>query len=307
MEQEGFTGMQAGSHSPDGRFAAPLRLEWWLQLEAWRDSLDRCARKASRKRVHELRIITLRLQAALEFWLSEQPPDAQSARAAKRWKTQGQKLRRALRPLRETDAYLERLGSLRGPVAGPHGRGPRCSRGCLREMEVFESELVHRRKAAADALRVEIEERRERMERRTAALEKVLESALPGKSGSAAQAAFALFASLDEQFKDLNGGNLHAYRKGLKKVRYLAEIATDPESGRLAAICRKMLNAAGDWHDWQVLANEAQRLLPGKEGGLAAMLATMTEQALRRALGICQRSRARLLKSGGGDESSGQR
>jgi CHAD domain-containing protein len=161
---------------------------------------------------------------------------------------------------------------------------------------------VHRRKAAADALRAKIEERRQRLERRTAALEKVLESALPGKSGSAAQTAFELFASLDEQFKDLDGGDLHAYRKALKKVRYLAETGADPASGRLAAICRKMLNAAGDWHDWQVLANEAQRLLPGKEGGLAAMLATRTDEALHRALDICQRSRARLLKSGGGDQ-----
>jgi hypothetical protein len=119
MEQEGFTGMQAGSDPTEGRFAAPLQLEWWLQLESWRDSLDRCACKASRKRVHELRILTLRLQASLEFWLSEQPPDAQGVRAVKRWKTQGQKLRRALRPVRETDVYLERLASLRGRPSRP--------------------------------------------------------------------------------------------------------------------------------------------------------------------------------------------
>jgi CHAD domain-containing protein len=303
MEQEGFTGMRTGTDPSRGEPDAPDQLEWWLQLAAWRDSLDRCARKASRKRVHELRIATLRLQAALEYWLSEQAPDAQGVRAIRRWQTQGQKLRRALRPVRETDAYLERLGSLRGPAAGPPGRAQRCSSGCLHEIEVFESEFAHRRKAAADALRAEILERRQKLERRTAALEKVLEPALPRKPGSAAQAAHQLFASLDEQFKDLNEGNLHAYRKGLKKVRYLAETGTDPESGLLAAICRKMLNAAGDWHDWQALAKEAQRLLPGKEGGLAAVLATMTDEALRRALGICQRSRARLLSGGEGQLS----
>jgi hypothetical protein len=89
-------------------------------------------------------------------------------------------------------------------------------------------------------------------------------------------------------------------------VRYLAETGADVEALQLAKACRKMLNAAGNWHDWLVLAKEARRRLPkrGKEGGLLAVLRTMEEEALRRALGICQRHRARLLKNGGNQPST---
>jgi CHAD domain-containing protein len=293
--------MRSDSNLSSTKSDAPLQPEWRRQVEDWHELLDRCSRKASRKQVHKLRIATLRLQAALENWLEGQRPDTDGMRAAKSWKKHGTRLRRALEPLREADAYLQRLGSLQEAAPGPHGCMLQCSRICLREIEEMESRLKRRRKTAAAELCVEIEDHRKRLDRCSRELEKALEQHPAGGGGSAVAAARQLFARLAGEFPELNGGNLHAYRKRLKKVRYLAETGTDPEAMRLAASSRKMLNAAGDWHDWHVLAKAADRMLPnhGEEDGLVSLLRTMEEDALRRALEICQRHAARLAKSGG--------
>jgi CHAD domain-containing protein len=303
--------MHTGSPPPNPQPDAPqpnkpTQPERHPHLEAWRALLDRCARKASPKRVHDLRIATLRLQAALEYRLREQTPDADGVRAVKRWMKHGKRLRRALEPVREADVYLELLGSLRDPAAGPDGRMPHRSSRCLREIEALESRLKRRRATAAEALLKEIQDHRKRLDQCSKEMEKALEP--HGTGEPAAQLAWQIFDRLAGEFPDLSGGNLHAYRKQLKTVRYLAETGADVEALQLAKACRKMLNAAGNWHDWLVLAKEARRRLPkrGKEGGLLAVLRTMEEEALRRALGICQRHRARLVAGRSEDGSTAQ-
>lgn len=273
----------------------PDKPERHPQLEAWRELLDQCARKASPKRVHALRIATLRLQAALEYRLREQTPDAGSVRAVKRWMKHGKRLRRALEPVREADVYLELLGSLRDPAPDPDGAMPLRDNRCLREIKALKSRLKRRRATAAETLLKEIEDHRKHLEQRSWQMEKALEP--HGTGGAVAQSARPLFDRLARKFPELNGGNLHAYRKQLKTVRYLAETGADVEALRLAKSCRKMLNAAGAWHDWLVLAKEAKRQHPkrGKEDSLLVVLHTMEQEALRRALNICQRHHARLV------------
>ena len=300
--------MQTGSPPPDSQPDAPLpgKTERHPQLEAWRELLDRFARKASPRRVHALRIATLRLQAALEHRLREQIQDAGEVRAVKRWNKHGKRLRRALEPVREADVCLELLGSLRDPTPEPDWHLPQRSSLCLREIEALESSLKRRRAAAAEALLAEIEDHRKRLLQCSQQMEKALESY--GTGEPAAQAAGQLFDRLAGEFPELNGGNLHAYRKQLKTVRYLAETGADDEALRLAKACRKMLNAAGAWHDWQALAKEAKRRLPkrGKEDGLLAVLRTVEEEALRRALDICRRHAARLVAGSCGNGSAAQ-
>jgi hypothetical protein len=300
--------MRTGSHPPDSQPDAPLpdKAERHPHLETWRASLDRCARKASRKRVHDLRIATLRLQAALEYRLREQTPDADGVRAVKRWMKHGKRLRRALEPVREADVYLELLGSLRDPAPVPDGQIVHRSSCCLREIETLESRLKRRRATAAEALQAAIADHRKRLEQHSQQMEKTLEP--HGTGESAAQTARQFFDRLAREFPELSGRNLHAYRKQLKMVRYLAETGADTESVRLAKACRKMLNAAGAWHDWHVLAREAKRRLAkrGKEDGLLAVLRTVEEEALRRALDICRRHAARLVAGSCGNGSAAQ-
>jgi len=310
MEQEGFRPMRTapdplGQKHDTPAQEAPLRPMLPQQVEAWRELLGRSALNANRKRVRALRIATLRLQAKLEFWLQEQPPNSNSVRAVKRWMSQGKKLRRALQPVRDADVFLQKLTSLHSAEAGPDAL-PR-SRSCLHEIDALKSILEQRRQSAAQTLLTEIEGRRQRLERRSREMEKVLESATPQAEDAAAKNAWQLFVGLNQEFKELDGSNLHAYRKGLKKVRYLAETGADRDARRLAVSCKKMLTAAGNWHDCQLLAKETVRRLPRKGSGLAEVLRAMTEDSLRRALAICRRSSARLLKDCDQDEPSTQR
>jgi hypothetical protein len=299
--------MRSSSRTASRQPAAPLQPEWRRQLEAWRELLDRCALKASRRRVHALRIVTLRLQAALEYRLQREPPDAETARAARRWDAQARKLRRALAPVRETDVYLERLASLRKRAVKPGGDPRRYAR-ALRELDKFEAKLKRLRQDAANRLIAEIKARRTRLDRRARELEAALDARQATPAASSAEVALQLFTGLADEFKSLSDKNLHAYRKRLKSVRYLAEYSAqaDPRASRLAAILRKMQDAAGDWHDWQALAEEAARQLRKRddEGGLAPVLGAVAQGELRRALGVCRRSTARLL--GGPARSSSQ-
>jgi CHAD domain-containing protein len=275
-------------------------LHW--QVEAWRGLLDRCTRKTSGKRIHDLRIVTLRLQAALEHWLREQAPDAVGTRAVKRWMKHGKKLRRALEPVREADVCLELLGSLHAPKPTLSDRTQRC----LREIEALESRFQRQRATASEALLAAIEVHHKRLDQSSRQMEKALELPLPGAQGSATAGAWKLFIRLANEFQDLNGGNLHVYRKQLKKVRYLAEAGTDDEAARLASTSRKMLTAAGNWHDWHVLTTEAKRRLPkrSRQDGLLAVLRTMEADALRRALKISRQSTAQLLAGSSEEESA---
>jgi CHAD domain-containing protein len=279
-------------------------LHW--QVEAWRGLLDRCTRKTSGKRIHDLRIVTLRLQAALEHWLREQAPDAVGTRAVKRWMKHGKKLRRALEPVREADVCLELLGSLHGPDPDPAPAQSDHTQRCLREIEALESRFQRQRATASEALLAAIEVHHKRLDQSSRQMEKALELPLPGAQGSAAAGAWKLFNRLTNEFQDLNGSNLHVYRKQLKKVRYLAEAGTDDEAARLASTSRKMLTAAGNWHDWHVLTAEAKRRLPkrSKQDGLLAVLRTMEAEALRRALEISRQSTAQLLAGSGEEESA---
>ena len=291
--------MRTEPHPSDPQPSKPPLPGLHWQVEAWRGLLDRCTRKTSGKRIHDLRIVTLRLQAALEHWLREQAPDAVGTHAVKRWMKHGKKLRRALEPVREADVCLELLGSLHGPEAAQSDHTQRC----LREIEALESRFQRQRATASEALLAAIEVQSSRQ------MEKALELPLPGAQGSAAAGAWKLFIRLANEFQDLNGGNLHVYRKQLKKVRYLAEAGTDDEAARLASTSRKMLTAAGNWHDWHVLTAEAKRRLPKrrKQDGLLAVLRTMEAEALRRALKISRLSTAQLLADSGEEESAALR
>jgi CHAD domain-containing protein len=109
-----------------------------------------------------------------------------------------------------------------------------------------------------------------------------------------------LVAGLREEFPELNGESLHAYRKRLKKVRYLAEIsaAADPLAERQATTLKRMQSAAGKWHDWQSLTEEVGRAFRGRNGseGLAKLLEARAQESLQEALGLVQRATAQLLK-----------
>jgi CHAD domain-containing protein len=287
---------------PGEQPAAPHLPEWRQRLEAWRASLSQCARKPSRKSVHVLRTLTLRLRAGLEHSL-EQAADPATERAFQRWSKDAKKLRKALEPVRNADVYLDRLDSIRDS----HGKTPesesRLSPLCAREIAKLQDRLLRKRMTGIDKLRLFIGAHGKRLNRLSNEMEAALEPAMPAQAPSTAQAALDIFAHVAKELPSLDAGNLHEYRKRLKQALYLAELsaASDPVAERLTAAFRKIQDAAGEWHDWHALALEAGRFLRGhgKRDGLLSILKAREDQALQRALGQCRRSTARSIKNAG--------
>jgi CHAD domain-containing protein len=284
---------------PGEQFAASLLPEWRQWLQTWRAAIQQCARKPSRKRVHVLRALTLRLRACMGHTL-EQAASPAAERAFQRWNKEAKKLRKALEPVRNADVYLARLNSLRSPSSGAADViQPPLSPLCAREIAKLENCLMRKRLAEIERLTDFLDARGKRLNRLSKEAEAALEPLWPSKEPSTATAAVELFARLDGELPRLDASNLHEYRKRLKPALYLAEFsaATDPLARRLATAFRKIHNASGEWHDWQALALEANGLLRGhdRQDGLLPVLRAREEQALHRALGQCRRVTARFL------------
>lgn len=292
--------MNSSSLSPGIQPDLSLRPEWQQQVEAWHDLLAQCARKPSKKRVHALRSLTLRLRVGLAHRLPEQAADSTAARALRRWSKEGKKLRKALEPLRDADVFLARLDSLRQTLKGTRDGEPQLSPRCLRQIEMLEGRLKRQRQTGTDKLIPLLNSRGKRLNRLTAEMEAALTPQLLPVLHETGQAALKIFSRLAGKLPDLDSANLHAYRKHLKQALYLAEIsaASDPMAAHLAAAFRKIHLAAGEWHDWQALALAARRVLPGhgKQDGLTPVLEAMAEKALKRAVGLSRRTAALFLK-----------
>jgi CHAD domain-containing protein len=270
------------------------------QLETWRKLLAQCARKPSRRSVHALRSLTLRLHVGLQRSLPEHAADPAAARAFQQWSKLAKRLRKALEPVRDADVHLARLDSLRKIFGGASEGEKQLNPRCIREIGKLEDRLRQQRKEGMNKLMAAIDSRGKRLNRLSKELEAALAPQMPSKMHSTAPQALQLFAELTSEYPSLDAANLHDYRKRLKQVRYLAEIsaAVDPQAKRLAAALRRIHNTAGEWHDWQELARKAGRVLSrhSKLYGLIPVLEALAANALHRALGQCRSTTARYLK-----------
>jgi CHAD domain-containing protein len=243
----------------------------------------------------------LRLRTALEFRLREQAPEPAAARAFKRWKKEGRKLRRALGPVRDADVHLARLRGLRGALAASTNGESQVSLRCLREMDKLLSRLKLQRQKGAERLKTFMDARGKRLNRLSREMEAELAPQMLSNQGSTAQAALRIFTELAGELPAIGGADLHDYRKRLKQALHLAEAsaASDPAAKRLAVVSRKMHLATGKWHDWDALALLAERVLPGhgRQDGVVPVLKKLAEEALKKALALCRRSTACFLKS----------
>jgi CHAD domain-containing protein len=85
----------------------------------------------------------------------------------------------------------------------------------------------------------------------------------------------------------LDKENLHDFRKGAKKARYVAESDDkDPAAQALAKAIKRVQDAIGEWHDWVVVAEEAHEAL-GKDGAsLQTELEARAQHAYERAMRV---------------------
>jgi CHAD domain-containing protein len=289
-------------HSPKAQSAVLSQPNWHQQqLETWRKLLAQCSRKPSRRSVHALRSLTLRLQVGLEYSLCKRAANSAATRAFQHWSKEGKKLRKALAPVRNADVHLARLKSLSKTNIGASTGEKKLTPRYIREIDKLEDRLRRQRKAGIKKLMAAIDARGKRLNRFSKELEASLAHHMPSRAHSTAPEALRIFAKLASELPRLDAGNLHEYRKRLKQARYLAKIsaAADPVAKRLATAFKRIHNAAGEWHDWQELASKAGRILPGhgKEDGLIPVLESLAKKALHRTLVQCRSTAARLLKN----------
>jgi CHAD domain-containing protein len=273
--------------------------EGWSRFTDWQRLLVRCGRKPTRKRVHALRVATLRVLSVMEYQIAEGGVAAAGAKAATRWCKHASKLRRVLSSVRAADVWISKLDKLRKSLSATNAYVPRSDRECLRQIDGFQKRLRQKREAWGRDLVAEIEVRSDRLEQRSREVEQAAEhSNSETKNGNSKQIR-EQFAAVAADFRVLDASNLHEFRKRIKKVRYLAEIfaATDPEAPRQASALRKMQSAIGEWHDWQELAAESRRQ-DDKHAELAELLETLAAESFEKTVDLCHRSTERLLKNG---------
>lgn len=278
---------------------SPPQPDWQAQLGAWRELLAKCVHKPTRKRVHGLRVLTLRLQAQAEHWVHEKVEGEPFVEQAQRWSKQADKLRKALSPGRDADVYLQMLETLRGPALRDAGENCQSSRDYARELDRLERRLKRKREAAEEELLTAIHKRATRLERRSREFEAGLATASAGAMMDCLPAVRQIVTELAAAAPTLNAESLHAFRKRAKTARYLAEISAghDTVARRQAVLLKKMQNAAGVWHDWQTLAEMAVRILAAHEkSGLARLMQTLADRSLENALSECRRATAQLVE-----------
>ena len=283
-------------------------------VEAWRELLARCGRKPSRKTIHNLRVLTLRLQAALEYRLNGREPDATATELAQSWRRQGKKLRRALGLVRQADVSLDKLARVRSwAESAAHGH-PVLPNESLGAIEELERGVKRRRETAAKKLIARIEGRRKRLLRLSRKLEAALEGFAPAAENGAAVRILAQISAAAAEFPTLDSENLHNFRKRIKKFRYLAEVfaPVDAVAASQATMLKRMTGAVGEWHDWQALTEDAA-CADRRDAMMtvaAEFLQAQAGRSLQHALKLCRESMSRLLideKNNGGLSSEPSR
>ncbi len=294
---EGYSNMNSGSTGANQPTPAMNEARGRGRIEAWRQLLAQCGRKATRKRVHGMRVLTLRLQAELKHRLSDHELGDRNAQLGQRWGKQAEKLRQVLGPVREADVWLDKLAGLRAKLEKSGGYKPRSSRESAAQIEELEDKLKQKRRTWEKKLIAEIEDRKDKIEKLSNALDLDSEPLIGRCGPGGARQIGEQFTAIAAEFPTLDEKNLHLFRKNIKAVRYLAEIfaAGDLEAGRQAAQLKKMQSAIGEWHDWQDLAKE-QRHSHKKHKELAELLEALTAESLEKALELCERVKAQLLK-----------
>lgn len=275
-----------------------LQPDWQGQLGQWSSLIRSCNRKPGRGRVHALRVATLRLEAELEVWLRSGPAGNAAGRAARRWIRQAVRLRTVLSPVRDADVFREVLAGLGGSDAGvPIAAAPE-GLDCLRGIARLNRQLDRRRISAGKKLVRTLTVRAEKLDRAGKELAQALTEPRAIAAPDWAAALRSLLPALAAEAPNLSAATLHDFRKRAKSARYLAELVAlhDPHALRQAAQCKAIQQSAGAWHDWQAMADEAER--SGAPNALQGLLTSVAERSLAEALAECQRIAAQWSQNG---------
>jgi CHAD domain-containing protein len=296
--------------------APPVLVHLRAVAAEMREMLDACRKDGDAPKVeavHHLRTGTRRVEATLETLAREAGARGlgePTEEARQRWLRQLKKIRRAAGTVRDLDVHRELLAENFLPAAdtarevtaaelaeattsAAAGAGevtPLTGTEMTEQARALDAWLKGRRSSAAEALSSTLNDHADRLlevEQQFMAAIAKRRSVLHRAHRPAVRLALEDYLRLMDAMPLLDKENLHDFRKGAKKARYVAESDDkDPAAEALAKAVKRVQDAIGDWHDWVVVAEEAHEAL-GKDGAaLETELETRAQHAYERALRV---------------------
>jgi CHAD domain-containing protein len=262
-----------------------------------RSMLDAC-RKAGEspkvEAVHQLRTGTRRVEATLETLAREAAVRGlgkAAEEARQRWLRQLKKVRRASGAVRDFDVHRELLADNFLPSeeeakldAASFGE----TTALVKQARLLDAWLKTQRTEAARTLYGTLDGHASRL---LDAEQQFMAALAKGSSRRnraqrpAARLALEDYLRLMDAMPLLDTENLHDFRKGAKKARYVAESDDkDPAAVAIGKAIKWVQDVIGEWHDWDVVRQEAREALHDDGAALEAQLEARTKRAYERAL-----------------------
>lgn len=296
--------------------------------EKLRTDLAQCAQNPGVDAVHDTRTGTRRLQATLENLVRAISDDAgpEAKDAAKSMMRLLKKIRHAAGTVRDLDVHRKLLKKLAKKTLKPgtqdedqgrqkeaHTPSPLADEpdvletpevgmrrtGVEGQADDLDGWLKERRGEAAAELQMKAASMVRKLDKRLARVEEAMRAGRSRRSRKKAPAIAALdnFARLATEMQLLDAGNLHDFRKGAKKARYVAELAAqgDTQAEKIGSTLKKLQDEIGDWHDWLVLAEETHTALGSDALELTALLEKEREKHFVIAMKTASKLRGRLM------------
>jgi CHAD domain-containing protein len=276
-----------------------------------REKLDACRKRGSAPKVeevHHLRTGTRRVEATLETLAREAGTRGlgrPSEDARQQWLRQLKKVRRAAGTVRDLDVHRELLADNFLPATdtapdkvaadlaeatAAAATGSVVITPLMEQARSLDDWLKARRSAAADALGTILNDHADGLlnaEHQFLGEIAKRRAVLLRAHRPAVRLALEDYLRLMDAMPLLDKENLHDFRKGAKKARYVAESDdNDPAAKAIAKAIRRVQDAIGDWHDWVVVAEEAHEALREDGSLLQTDLEGRAQHAYERALGI---------------------
>ena len=273
--------------------------------DALKENLGKSANDPDVDAVHDTRTGTRRIEAALEAMLREfgslaGDGEDELSKAVRGWERLLKTIRRAAAPVRDLDVQRKLLKTL-VPVVEAEIRIPvnEPESGMAGQIDKLDDAMKAERESNAAALRKSAAKWAAKLDGQYEAVVMAKRPAGRKRKPDAAATALDAFARLADHMRRLDAGNLHDFRKGAKKARYMAEAGGDDErAGTVAKALKRLQDEIGDWHDWLMLSDEAHKYLDADGAKLTAEIERMRDVHFEMAMKMEQKMRGRLIGEG---------
>jgi CHAD domain-containing protein len=248
------------------------------QPDKLRKSLRKSRKDVGVENVHQLRTRSRRLEPILRALRLDS-------------RQNGGQLLQAIKPVRSTAGKVRDLDVLAGFAARLRVQGEEeCS---IRLLEHLGSERdVKARKLLKVAAKYTSEITKDLKQFR-----RYIQIADRASFANWAEEAIAVALHLENELRDwskLNRKNLHPFRLKVKELRYILQMAEQPD-GEFVDRLGEVKDSIGEWHDWQELAEIAAEVIQHPGCKLIKEVRSTTQKKSQEALALANRTREEYL------------